>query len=96
MGHRPLSDVCDLTVERLLLEEGNPMSLVFQNIDPPPTPLSARRVCPSQQSRGVHTRRAERGGGRSILWKTRDIGLPSYSDNLSTDFTHDSRWNTFD
>jgi hypothetical protein len=40
------------------------MSLVFQNIDPPPTPLSARRVCPPpQQRRGAHTRRAERGVG---------------------------------
>jgi hypothetical protein len=50
----------------------------------PPTPLSARRVCrPPQQRRGVHTRRAERGGW-SIFWKTRGIGLPSYSNNLST------------
>jgi hypothetical protein len=24
------------------------------------------------------------GGGESIFWKTRDIGLPSYSNNLST------------
>jgi hypothetical protein len=24
------------------------------------------------------------GGGGSIFWKTRDIGLPSYSNNLST------------
>ncbi len=33
----------EITVERLLLSEANPMSRVFQNIDPP-TPLSARRV----------------------------------------------------
>jgi hypothetical protein len=25
-----------------------------------------------------------KGGGGSIFWKTRDIGLPSYSNNLST------------
>ncbi len=33
-----------------------------------------------------HTRRAERGwgGGVSIFWKTQDIGLVSYSNNLST------------
>jgi hypothetical protein len=64
------------------------MSLVFQNIDPP-TPLSARRVGPPPQRRGVHTRRAERGGGGSIFWKTRNIGWPSYSNNLSTIVTID-------
>jgi hypothetical protein len=37
------------------------MSLVFQNIDPP-TPLSARRVCPPPATKaGVHIRLAERG-----------------------------------
>jgi hypothetical protein len=67
------------------------MSIVFQNIDPPPPSLPGDCVLPPppppppQQRRGVHTRRAERGvGGGSILWKTRDIGLPSYSNNLST------------
>ncbi len=39
---------------------------------------------PPQQKRGLHTRRAERGVGGSIFLKTRDIGLPSYSNNLST------------
>ncbi len=51
-----------------------------------PTPLSARRVCTPAfvgGGGGGHTRRAERGLG-SIFWKTRDIGLPSYSNNLST------------
>jgi hypothetical protein len=40
------------------------MSRVFQNIDPP-TPLSARRVCPPPEQRvGVHTLdRAEIGVG---------------------------------
>jgi hypothetical protein len=44
------------------------MSLVFQNIDPSP---------PSHSPGGE-------GRGGSIFWKTRDIGLPSYSNNLST------------
>ncbi len=63
---------------------GNPMSLVFQNIDPPP-PLSARRVCPPPNKGGGYTIAERRGGRRgSIFWKTKDIGLPSYSNNLST------------
>jgi hypothetical protein len=33
---------------------------------------------------GPERRGAERGVGVSIFWKTRDIGLPSYSNNLST------------
>jgi hypothetical protein len=32
---------------------------------------------------GTHSPGGE-GGGGSIFWKTRDIGLPSYSNNLST------------
>jgi hypothetical protein len=60
------------------------VSRVFQNIDPPP-PLSTRRVCPPPATKaGVHTRRAERGVEGSIFWKTQDIGLASYSNNLST------------
>jgi hypothetical protein len=59
------------------------MSLVFQNIDPHP-PLRPASVSSPQQRQGVHTRRAERGVGGSIFWKTRDIGLASYSNNLST------------
>jgi hypothetical protein len=50
----------------------------------PPIPLSPWRVCtPLLCCGGGHTRRAERGGGGSIFWKTREIGLPSYSNNLS-------------
>ncbi len=45
----------------------------------PPHPLSTQRVCtPPRQRRGQHTRQAVRGWG-SIFWKTRDIGLASYS-----------------
>jgi hypothetical protein len=65
------------------------MSRVFQNIDPYP-PLRLASVYPPAfvgEGGGGHTRRAERGvgPGGSIFWKTRGIGLPSYSNNLSTD-----------
>jgi hypothetical protein len=64
------------------------MSLVFQNIDLPPPPPPGEGVLPPPPptKAGVHTRRVEsgEGGGGSIFWKTRDIGLPSYSNNLST------------
>ncbi len=62
------------------------MSCVFQNIDPPPppNPLSARRVCPPPARKGgTHS-----PGGGSIFWKTHDKGLASYSNNLSTVYTH--------
>jgi hypothetical protein len=61
------------------------MSRVFQNIDPSP-PLHPASVYPPPLlgEGGGHTHRAERGVGGSIFWKTRDIGLPSYSNNLST------------
>jgi hypothetical protein len=51
------------------------MSRVFQNIDPPPPPPT--------KAGGTHSPGGE-GGGESIFWKTRDIGLASYSNNLST------------
>ncbi len=60
------------------------MSCVFQNIDPPTPSPPGECVLTPQQRRGVHTRRAERGVGGSIFWKTQDIGLASYSYNLST------------
>jgi hypothetical protein len=43
------------------------MSLVFQNIDPPPPSPPSECVLPPQQRRGVNTRRAERGWGVNIL-----------------------------
>jgi hypothetical protein len=59
------------------------MSLIFQNIDPPP-PFTARRVrvCTPRLwcgAGGGPTRRVERGvvGGGSIFWKTRDTALYS-------------------
>jgi hypothetical protein len=55
----------------------------------PPTPFSTRRVCPPPATKAVHTRVAERGGGGgSIFWKTKDIGLASYSNNLFTVSIH--------
>jgi hypothetical protein len=53
----------------------------------PPIPLSARRVCPPPATKavGTHSPGGE-GDGRSIFWKTREIGLPSYND-LSTEWT---------
>jgi hypothetical protein len=53
------------------------MSLVFQNIDPTPPSPPGECVPPPPT-------KAERGVGGSIFWKTRDIGLPSYSNYLST------------
>jgi hypothetical protein len=45
----------------------------------PPIPLSAPPLL-----RGEDTLAGRRGGG-SIFWKTREIELPSYSNNLSTE-----------
>ncbi len=39
----------------------------------------------------VHSRRAESGVGGSIFLKTQDIGLASYSNNLSTVIINQSR-----
>ncbi len=48
---------------------------------PPPSPSRPGEcVPPAFVAGGGQTRRAERGmGGGSIFWKTREIGLPSYS-----------------
>ncbi len=45
----------------------------------PPTPLSACRVCLPPNKGGGYTLAGRRGGWGSIFWKTREIGLPSYS-----------------
>jgi hypothetical protein len=52
-----------------------------------PTPHSARRAClctPLFLGGGDRLAGRGGGGGGSIFWKTRDIGFPSYSNNLST------------
>ncbi len=51
------------------------VSDVFQNIDPPPPSPTSEGVLPPHQRRGVHTVR----GWGSIVWKTPDIRLASYS-----------------
>jgi hypothetical protein len=63
------------------------MSLVFQNIDPPPHSPAGECVPPAFVGGRTHSSGGE-GGWGSIFWKTRDIGLPSYSNNLSTGPTH--------
>jgi hypothetical protein len=47
-------------------------------------------VCPPPATKavGTHSPGGE-GDGGSIFWKTREIGLPSYSNNLSTADTYD-------
>jgi hypothetical protein len=76
----------------ILLYMGNLISLVFQNIDPPSPSPPGESVLPLQQRRGVHTRRAERGMGGSIFWKTREIGLPSYSKICTRQETRQERY----
>ncbi len=64
------------------------MSLVVQNIDPPPPSPPGECVLPPNNG-GGYTLAGVRGGwGGAIFWKTRDIGLPSYSNNLSTVIVH--------
>jgi hypothetical protein len=59
------------------------MSLVFQNIDPSPSPPGAC-VPPAFVVGGRTYSPGGEGGGGSIFRKTRDIGLPSFSNNLTT------------
>jgi hypothetical protein len=62
------------------------MSLVSKIWPPPPIPLSARRVCFLRLCCGGRTHSpGGEGDGGSTFWKTRDIGLSSYSNNLSTE-----------
>ncbi len=60
------------------------MSLVFQNIDLPPPSPPGECVPPFFLGGGGTHSPGEEGGGGLIFWNTRDIGLPSYSNNLST------------
>jgi hypothetical protein len=61
------------------------MSLVFQKIDPPPPYPPSECVPPPLFVVGGRTHSpGGEGGGGSIFWKTREIGLPSYSNNIST------------
>ncbi len=56
----------------------------FQNIDPPPPSPPGECVPPRLCCGGRTHSQGGEGGGGSIFWKTRDIGLASYSNNLST------------
>jgi hypothetical protein len=68
----PTSDQSRLKPHKVLTYvEDRAVYRVFQNIDPPQPFLH-----PASVSSPPHTRRAVRG---SIFWKTRDIGLASYS-----------------
>jgi hypothetical protein len=58
------------------------MSLVFQNIDPPP-PSPPGECVPAFDAGGTHSPGGE-GCGGLIFRKTRDIRLPSQSNYLST------------
>jgi hypothetical protein len=49
------------------------LCLVFQNIDPPSPSPPGECVLPPTKAWGTQ------GDGGSIFWKTREIGLPSYS-----------------
>jgi hypothetical protein len=63
------------TVERLL-QEANPISLVFQNIEPPSPSLPGKCVLPPQQRRGYTLARRRGGWGVNILEDERTrIGL---------------------
>jgi hypothetical protein len=63
------------------------MSLVFQNIDPHP-PLRPPLLGGGGEGR-THSPGGVVGGGGSIFWKTRDIGLPSLIISLRLKLTGD-------
>jgi hypothetical protein len=62
------------------------MSRVFQNIDPRPPlrPASMSYPPPPPQQRRGYTLAGRRGGWGVNILETRDIGLASYRNNLST------------
>jgi hypothetical protein len=62
----------------IILYEANPMSGVFQNIDPPPPhPPASVYPPPPPLVRGEDTLAGWRGGGGSICCKTPDTALYS-------------------
>ncbi len=81
-----------MTKEDSIKVEYRAVSCVFQNIAPP-TPLSTQREClpPATKAGGTHSPGGE-GGGGSIFCKTKDIGLASYSNNLSTVHDYGNFW----
>ncbi len=61
----------------IILKEANPMSCVFQNIDPPPTHRPANVTVYPFGAGGEDTLAGWKGGGGSIFWKTPDTALYS-------------------
>ncbi len=85
----PGPDMIHVTHKVLTYVESRAVSVVFQNIDPPPPlhPASVSSPRTKGGGGGVHTRRAVRGWGVNILEAARHwIGLLQY--NLSTMSPH--------
>jgi hypothetical protein len=59
------------------------LSVVFQNIDPPPPSPPSECVFPPHHRPRTHSPGGEGMGGQYTYWKTPAIGLASYN-NLST------------
>jgi hypothetical protein len=57
----PLGNSIDLRRREIILQEANPMSGVFQNIDPPPPHRPASSYPPAFGAGEGHTRWVERG-----------------------------------
>jgi hypothetical protein len=57
---------------------------VSSKILTPPSPLRPASVSSPRNQGGYTLSPGGEGTGGSIFWKMRDIGLPSYSNNLST------------
>ncbi len=73
-------------VERLLLYYCKRAILFLSSskiLTPHPPLRPANLSSPRNKGGGTHSSGGE-GGGGSIFWKTRVLGLPSYSNNLST------------
>jgi hypothetical protein len=83
MVRKMRGDIC----REIITVRGQSYVSLFQNINSPPTSPPGECVPPAFVGGGGHTRRAERGMGGSIFWKTRDIGVSYYSNNLSTDLS---------
>ncbi len=68
--------------EYIFYRKSNPISLRLPKYWPPNSPFRPASLSSPRNKGGgggVHTHRAERWMGGSIFWKTREIGLPSYS-----------------
>jgi hypothetical protein len=66
------------------------MSLVFQNIDPPPPSPPGECVLPPTKAGGGYTLAGRRGGWGVNILEDERRRLPSYSNNLSTNISFNS------